>query len=84
VGEDDVAVVLTEMERNLLERLAQAGKPTELQAEDLMLGKTLEHRGLMLFIRDTALAVITPRGRHALTGEEEPKPAKKRPLGFID
>ncbi len=47
--EDDVAVVLTEMERHLLERLAQAGKPTELRAEDLTLGKTLEHRGLTLF-----------------------------------
>jgi hypothetical protein len=84
VGEDDVAVVLTELERQLLEVLAEAGKPTELRAEDLTLGKTLEHRGLMLFVRDTAFAVILPKGRHALAGEEESKPAKKKPpLGFL-
>ena len=79
-----MAVVLTEMERQLFEMLAAAGKPTELGAEDLTLGKLLEQRGFVLFVRDSAFAVILPKGRHALSDEEEAKPTKKRPLGFID
>ena len=79
-----MAVVLTEMERHLLEMLAEAGRPMALGAEDLALGKVLEQRGLLLFVRDNAVAVIMPRGRHALTAEEESKPAKKKPpLGFL-
>jgi len=39
---------------------------------------------VVLFIRDTAFAVITPRGRHALSGEPDPTPGKKPPpLGFL-
>ena len=62
----DPVRTLTDRERQLLEGLAQAGQPTELRAEDLMLGKTLESSGLLCFVRDTARAVITPKGRHAL------------------
>jgi hypothetical protein len=73
---------LTDNERQLLEKLAEAGKPTELRHEDLMLAKILERRGLIFFVRDTALAVILPKGRHALAGEEPPPPGTTR-LGFL-
>ena len=76
-------VTLTHKEQALLEKLADAGQPTELHTEELTLAKILEMRGLVFFVRDTASAVITPRGRHALTGEPNPKPAKKPPLGFL-
>ena len=75
--------LLTNNERQLLEKLAEAGKPTDLHAENLTLGKTLEQRGLAFFVRDTAFAVITPKGRHALLGEPSPKPGKKPPMGFL-
>ena len=70
-------------ERALLEKLADAGRPMALEAEDLALGKALEQRGLVLFVRDSAVAVIMPKGRHALSGESSPKPGKKPPLGFL-
>ena len=57
-----MAVVLTEMERHLLEMLAEAGRPMALGAEDLALGKVLEQRGLLLFVRDNAVAVIYAEG----------------------
>lgn len=76
-------MTLTDQERALLEKLADAGQPTELRAEELTLGKILENRALVFFVRDTACAVITPRGRHALTGEPSPNPGKKPPLGFL-
>ncbi len=75
-------VTLTDQERALLEKLADAGQPTELRAEELTLGKILENRGLVFFVRDAASAVITLKGRHALTGEPSPKPGKP-PLGFL-
>jgi hypothetical protein len=38
----------------------------------------------MMFVRSSAFAVITPRGRHALSGEPDPTPGKKPPpLGFL-
>ena len=73
---------VTATERQLLEMLADAGQPTELRAEDLVVGQILERRGLILFVRNSALAVILPKGRHALSGEPDPKPSKK-PLGFL-
>ena len=76
-------IVLTDKERQLLEILADAGKPTELFGEVLTLGKILEGRGLVMFVRNSAFAVILPKGRHALASEEEAKPAKKKPLGFL-
>ena len=64
--------LLSRAERKLLEKLADAGKPTELGAEDLILGKILEDRGLLLVVRNSAMGVITPRGRHALSGAPTP------------
>jgi hypothetical protein len=66
---------LSAREQQLLAGLAQAGKPTELRAEDLIMGKHLESSGLVCFVGDTALAVITPKGRHALAGSE-PNPGR--------
>jgi hypothetical protein len=44
----------------------------------------LEKRGLVFFVRDSALTVIMPKGRHALTGEKEPQHRKKKsPLDYI-
>jgi hypothetical protein len=77
---------LTDNERALLEKLASAGRPTELDGADLVLGQTLEPRGLVLFVRNSASAVITPKGRHALTAIElslKPVSPKKPPLGFL-
>ena len=74
---------LTDRERQLLEGLAQAGQATELLADDLTLAKTLEGIGLLCFVRDTAWAVITPKGRHALFDPEPGPILSKRPLGFL-
>ena len=74
---------LTATERQLLEMLADAGKPTELGAEDLVVGQNLERRGLILFVRNSALAVILPKGRHALSGEPATPGRKPPPLGFL-
>ena len=74
---------LTATERQLLEKLAEAGRPIALEAEDLALGKLLEQRGLVLFVRNSAVAVIMPKGRHVLSGEPSPTPGKKPPLGFL-
>ena len=83
ISSGDVVDMLSPAERKLLEKLAVAGKPTELGAEDLILGKILEDRGLLLVVRNSAMAVITPRGRHALSGAPSPTPGKKPPLGFL-
>jgi hypothetical protein len=77
---------LTDNERALLEKLADAGKPTELGGADAIVGKTLERAGLVLFVRNSASAVITPKGRHAITAVEfslKPTSTKKPPLGFL-
>ena len=76
--------VLTDAERQLLEKLADAGRPMALEAEDLALGKLLEQKGLVLFVRDNSVAVIMPKGRHVLSGAPDPTPGKKPPpLGFL-
>jgi hypothetical protein len=77
---------LTDNERALLEKLASAGRPTELHGDDFAVGQTLEPRGLVLFIRNSAAAVITPKGRHALTTIDismKPVSPKKPPIGFL-
>jgi hypothetical protein len=71
--------------RALLEKLADAGKPTELGGGEAIVGKTLERAGLVLFTRNSASAVITPKGRHAITAVKfalKPASPKKPPLGF--
>ena len=44
--------IMTDMVRRVLQKLADAGKPTELGGEELLLGKILEERGLLLFVRN--------------------------------
>jgi hypothetical protein len=77
-------VVLTESERKLLERLAAIGKATQLTAQDLQIAKPLESGGLVFMIRDTANAIITPKGRHVLAGREMSARPAKKPFGFMD
>jgi hypothetical protein len=78
-------VSLTASERQLLKLLAEAGKPTELREEDVIVGKFLERRGLVFFVQDSAFAIVTPKGRHALEeAEPSPNPQRKPPLGFLE
>jgi hypothetical protein len=73
---------LTDHERALLQKLASSGRPTELDGDDLILGHTLEPHGLVLFVRNSASAVITPKGRHALAAIDilmKPVSPKKPP-----
>ena len=77
-------VVLTEIERKLLERLAAIGKATQLAAQDLQIAKPLESDGLVFMIRDTAHAIITPKGRHVLADREMSAQPAKKPFGFMD
>jgi hypothetical protein len=76
---------LSEAERALLHFLADAGKPTELSGPHAIVGKTLEQMGLVFFVRNSALAVITPKGRHLIAEPDSPfKPiSNKQPLGFL-
>jgi hypothetical protein len=82
-------VVLTDRERQLLERLANAGKATSLVGDDLELANALEADGFVFLVRDSsgraaAHAVITPKGRRALAGPEPATKPAKKPLGFLD
>jgi hypothetical protein len=73
---------MTDAKRQLLQRLADAGKPTTLSADELVLAELLEADGLLFLIKNTPDAIITPRGRHELAGIEfDGKPGKK-PFGF--
>ena len=75
---------MTDQERQLLDRLADEGKPTRLAEGDLQVAKRLEGVGLVFLIPNTLNAVITPKGRHVLAGSSHaPKPDKKR-FGFIE
>jgi hypothetical protein len=80
-------VALTKRERKLLERLAAEGKPTRLTTDDLEVAKSLETDGLLFIVRDVN-AVITPKGRHALVGDEPPKKPDQKPpkppFGFLE
>lgn len=78
--------VLTDSERQLLEKLAAEGKATRLLAEDLSVAKSLEANGLLFLIgKDDPYAVITPKGRRLLANPDPPpKPPRKKPFGFLD
>jgi hypothetical protein len=75
---------MTGAKRQLLQRLADAGKPTTLVGDDLELAKLLEAEELVLIVGNTTDAIIMPRGRHKLAGIEiDGKPGKK-PFGFAE
>jgi hypothetical protein len=79
-------MILRDVERHLLEKLAAEGKTTKLFAENLPLAKALEAMGLVFLIgQHEPYAVITPKGRRLLA-EMDRKPAKppKPPFGFME
>ncbi len=75
-------VVLTDSERQLLQRLGAEGKATRLALSDLQLAKSLETDGLVFMIRNFLDALITPKSRHALAGIEIGARPSKKPFGF--
>jgi hypothetical protein len=77
-------MILTEPERQLLDRLATEGKATKLYVEELPVAKSLEGVGLLFLIGEVEpQAVISPKGRRKLA-ELEKKPPKppRPPFGF--
>jgi hypothetical protein len=58
------ADVLTDCERELLERLATEGKASRLLDEEMCVGKALERSGLLFLVG--ARAVVTPKARKLL------------------
>ena len=80
--------MLTPGERQLLERLADEGKPTKLEPDEVQTARELVSVDLAFISRDAVggtdqiYAVITPKGRHALQKLAEPT-KKKPPLGFL-
>jgi hypothetical protein len=78
-------MLFTPNERRLLEKLADEGKATPLLGDELEVAKFLEGSGLIFRIRDTLDAIITPKGRHALAGNEIVARSDKKPrFGFTD
>ena len=77
-------MILGEPERQLLERLAAEGKPTRLTAEELQTAKSLETAGLLFQIKNTADAIITPKGRNLLASKGFEARSAKKPLGFLE
>jgi hypothetical protein len=70
-------MIVTEPERELLERLAAEGKATRLYESDMPVAKSLEGVGLLFLIGEVEpYAVITPTGRRLLAREtrKPPKP----------
>jgi hypothetical protein len=76
--------LLTESERKLLERLAAEGKPTRLAFGELESARSLERDGFVFLVGGEPRAIITPKGRHFLAGEQPPKKPEKKPLGFLE
>jgi hypothetical protein len=75
---------LTESKRNLLMRLAAEGKASQLALGEIECAKSLVCDGLIFMVGGTA-AIITPKGRHLLVGEQvAKKPDKKPPFGFLE
>ena len=56
--------ILSDPERELLERIAAEGKATRLLDEEVAFAKELETAGLLFLVG--AYAVITPKGRRLL------------------
>ncbi len=74
----EARVVLGKSERELLQRLADEGKPSRLAAGDMLIAKSLETDGLLFMVQNTGCAIITPKGRHVLAAIEPPKPPSKK------
>jgi hypothetical protein len=77
-------MILRDVERHLLEKLAAEGKSTRLFAEDVPIAKALEAVGLLFLIGETEpYAVITPKGRNLLAELRAP-PAPKPPSSLLE
>ncbi len=76
--------MLTDNERKLLERLATEGKATRLAPGELESAKSLERDGFVFLVGGESRAIINPKGRHFLAGEQPPKKPEKKPLGFLE
>ena len=76
--------LVTIAEHRLLGRLAAKGKPTRLAHGEVEAAKSLERDGYVFMVGSIA-AIITPRGRHLLAGDEQPKkPDKKQPPTLLE
>jgi len=76
-------MILSEKERELLDKLAAEGRAMTVYADDLKVAHTLEGQGLIFLVadslgRDAASAIITPKGRRLLA-KEETKPKRGKP-----
>ena len=77
---------MTDQERYLLERLADAGRPTPLCEQELIVARGLERSGFVMLIArsgEPPQAIIMPKGRHLLAGEDLAKKRAKAPFGFL-
>jgi hypothetical protein len=77
-------MILSEPERQLLEKLAAEGKPTRLSADELQTARSLETVGVVFMIKNTTDAIITPKGRNVLARKGLGTKPPKRPLGFLE
>ena len=76
-------MVLSEKERQLLERLAAEGKATRLLDEDLATAKDLEAVGLLFLVGTSA--VVTPKARRLLAElEQKPPKSPKPPFNLLE
>ena len=77
---------MTAEEHSLLKSLADAGRPTPLIEQDLIVAQGLERSGYVMLIThsgEAPQAIIMPKGRHLLAGETLPKKPAKDPFGFL-
>jgi hypothetical protein len=79
---------LSELEQQLLERLAEAGKPSPLLSGELRIAASLERADLLFIKRDGAVqeaAIITPKGRRLLAElAQRPLKHQRPPFRFSD
>jgi ABC-type histidine transport system ATPase subunit len=79
--------MLTPRENQLLEKLADEGKPTKLVADEIKIARELASIDLVFIARDAEetepiYAVTTPKGRKA-PSQLADLTKKKPPLGFL-
>jgi hypothetical protein len=72
----EIALILGNDEKQLLERIAAEGKATRLLDEELALAKELEADGLLFLAGLTA--IVTPKGRRLLA-QYDTKPKRNTP-----
>jgi hypothetical protein len=83
-------LTVADSERQLLERLAAAGKATQLFSGEFKLARSLESADLVFLLRDgdphdVGSAIITPKGRRLLAElEQKPRKPPKPPFPFHD